>query len=53
MKRKVRGTLLHKYNLEIGSGLGHRDKVWRIGLMGHSSHEEKVDFLLDCLKKTL
>jgi len=53
-EEKVRMTLLNEFNLEIGAGLGPlAGKIWRIGLMGYSSREEKVDFLLECLKKTL
>ena len=51
---KVRGRLLNEFNLEIGAGLGPlAGKIWRIGLMGHSSREENINFLLDCLRKTL
>jgi len=51
---KVRERLLNEFNLEIGAGLGPlAGKIWRIGLMGHSSREENINFLLDCLKKTL
>ena len=39
----VRGRLLHEYNLEIGAGLGVlAGKVWRIGLLGHSSRMENI-----------
>jgi alanine-glyoxylate transaminase/serine-glyoxylate transaminase/serine-pyruvate transaminase len=41
---KVRSTLLNDYNLEIGAGLGaYAGKVWRIGLMGHSSRKENIE----------
>ena len=50
----VRSTLLHKYNIEIGAGLGQfAGKVWRIGLMGESSTPEHVDQLLTALKEIL
>ncbi|MCH9742070.1 MAG: alanine--glyoxylate aminotransferase family protein [Proteobacteria bacterium] len=50
----IRGRLLNEYNLEIGAGLGAlAGKVWRIGLMGHSSKPEKVLFCLAALKAVL
>lgn len=50
----VRGSLLHDYNIEIAGGLGElKGKVWRIGLMGHSSTPENVDLLLGALEKIL
>ena len=43
----VRQQLLQQFNLEIGAGLGaFAGKVWRIGLMGHSSTRRNV---LTCL----
>ena len=43
----VRATLLQDYSLEIGAGLGEfAGKVWRIGLMGHTSRKQNV---LNCL----
>ncbi len=43
----VRGRLLTEFNLEIGAGLGDlAGKIWRIGLMGHSSRRENI---LSCL----
>ncbi|VVM18763.1 Serine--pyruvate aminotransferase (EC / L-alanine:glyoxylate aminotransferase (EC [uncultured Gammaproteobacteria bacterium] len=51
---KVRATLLNDYNLEIGAGLGaYAGKVWRIGLMGHSSRKENITLCLAALKDTL
>lgn len=39
----VRAALLADYSLEIGAGLGAlAGKVWRIGLMGHSSRPANV-----------
>lgn len=36
------GLLIHK-NIEVGAGLGiFKGKVWRVGLMGHSSSQENV-----------
>jgi len=51
---QVRGRLLTEYNLEIGAGLGDlAGKVWRIGLMGHSSRAENVIFCLSALEAVL
>jgi alanine-glyoxylate transaminase/serine-glyoxylate transaminase/serine-pyruvate transaminase len=51
---KVRGRLLKEHNIEIGSGLGSlKGRIWRIGLMGASSTENKVMLLLSALKKVL
>ena len=42
------------FNIEIGGGLGpFAGKVWRIGLMGYSAHEDNVDKLLKSLKTLL
>jgi alanine-glyoxylate transaminase/serine-glyoxylate transaminase/serine-pyruvate transaminase len=50
----VRSTLLNDYNLEIGAGLGaYAGKVWRIGLMGHTSRLENITLCLAALKATL
>jgi alanine-glyoxylate transaminase/serine-glyoxylate transaminase/serine-pyruvate transaminase len=50
----VRSTLLNDYNLEIGAGLGaYAGKVWRIGLMGHTSRLENITLCLAALKSTL
>ena len=51
---RVRQKLLNEYNIEIGGGLGPlKGKIWRIGLMGESSTEENVFFLLYALEKIL
>jgi alanine-glyoxylate transaminase/serine-glyoxylate transaminase/serine-pyruvate transaminase len=51
---KVRATLLNDYNLEIGAGLGvYAGKVWRIGLMGHSSRKENIALCLAALNTAL
>ena len=43
----VRARLLSDYGIEIGGGLGTlKGRVWRIGLMGHSSRTENVELLL-------
>jgi alanine-glyoxylate transaminase/serine-glyoxylate transaminase/serine-pyruvate transaminase len=50
----VRGRLLAEYGIEIGGGLGSlRGRVWRIGLMGHSSRAENVVLLLGALGRLL
>ena len=50
----VRTALLNKHNIEVGPGLGPlKGKVWRVGLMGHSSSEEKVDRFLEALASEL
>ncbi len=51
---KLRTYLLTKYNLEIGSGLGIlAGKVWRIGLMGHTSKKENVLLCVEALEDAL
>ncbi len=50
----VRGRLLNDFNLEIGAGLGAlAGKVWRIGLMGHSSRKENIMLCLSALEAVL
>jgi alanine-glyoxylate transaminase/serine-glyoxylate transaminase/serine-pyruvate transaminase len=50
----VRTALLNDHGIEIGAGLGPlQGKVWRVGLMGHSSSEENVDRFLEALKSLL
>ncbi|MBF0264895.1 MAG: alanine--glyoxylate aminotransferase family protein [Gammaproteobacteria bacterium] len=50
----VRSRLLNEYNLEIGAGLGAlAGKVWRIGLMGHSSRAENILLCLAALESVL
>ncbi len=47
---KVRGELLHRFDIEIGGGLGEfAGKGWRIGLMGHGAREQSVAALLGAL----
>lgn len=51
---KIRQTLLNKFGIEIGGGLGPlAGKIWRIGLMGHTARPENVERLLDGLEKAL
>jgi len=50
----VRSQLLSEFNLEIGAGLGAlAGKVWRIGLMGHSSRAENIMLCLSALEAVL
>lgn len=50
----VRNTLLERYNLEIGAGLGAlAGKTWRIGLMGYAARSENVALCLKALETTL
>ncbi len=50
----TRERLLREFDLEIGAGLGPlAGKIWRIGLMGHSSRQENVDLCLKALRRVL
>ena len=50
----VRSTLLSRYNLEIGAGLGGlAGKVWRVGLMGQSATGEYVTLFLSAMEDVL
>lgn len=50
----LRKRLLQEFSLEVGGGLGDLSgKIWRIGLMGHTAHPEKVDFLLEAVSELL
>lgn len=50
----VRKDLLGRANIEIGGGLGPtKGKIWRIGLLGHSSRRENVLLLLAALEGAL
>ena len=50
----VRSRLLNEYNLELGAGLGVlAGKVWRIGLMGHSSRAENILLCVGALESVL
>ena len=50
----VRKSLLSRYNIEIGGGLGDlKGKTWRVGLMGESSREENVMLFLTALGNIL
>jgi alanine-glyoxylate transaminase / serine-glyoxylate transaminase / serine-pyruvate transaminase len=50
----IRGRLLADYRIEIGGGLGElKGRVWRIGLMAHSSRPENVELVLGALRRLL
>ena len=50
----VRRTLLERYGIEIGGGVGPlAGKVWRIGCMGHTARMRNVILLLGALEEIL
>jgi alanine-glyoxylate transaminase / serine-glyoxylate transaminase / serine-pyruvate transaminase len=50
----VRRTLLERYGIEIGGGVGPwAGKLWRIGCMGHTARLRNVTLLLAALGETL
>jgi alanine-glyoxylate transaminase/serine-glyoxylate transaminase/serine-pyruvate transaminase len=50
----VRRTLLERYDIEIGAGVGvYADLVWRIGLMGHNARPDAVALVLGALREVL
>lgn len=50
----ARNRLLTEFGLEIGAGLGVlAGKVWRIGLMGHSSRPANIALCLEALEAVL
>jgi alanine-glyoxylate transaminase/serine-glyoxylate transaminase/serine-pyruvate transaminase len=50
----VRKILLKHFGLEIGGGLGEfAGKIWRVGLMGHSSCRRNVFLFLSALETVL
>ncbi len=51
---RVRRQLLDEFNIEISGGLGPiKGRIWRIGLMGHSSQQNNVLLLMAALEKIL
>lgn len=51
---QVRSGLLHRFNIEIGAGLGvFKGKVWRVGLMGYGSRPANVLLFLSALEQLL
>jgi alanine-glyoxylate transaminase/serine-glyoxylate transaminase/serine-pyruvate transaminase len=52
--QKVRKALLEEFGIEIGGGLGDLGgKIWRVGLMGHSSTKKNVFLFLSALETVL
>jgi alanine-glyoxylate transaminase/serine-glyoxylate transaminase/serine-pyruvate transaminase len=50
----VRRTLLERYDIEIGAGVGEfASSVWRIGLMGPNARPDAVALVLSALGETL
>jgi aspartate aminotransferase-like enzyme len=50
----VRRTLLERYGIEIGGGVGpYADTVWRIGLMGRNATRANAELLLAALQDVL
>jgi alanine-glyoxylate transaminase/serine-glyoxylate transaminase/serine-pyruvate transaminase len=50
----VRRTLLERYGIEVGGGLGPvAGQVWRIGCMGHTARPRNVTLLLGALAELL
>lgn len=51
---QVRDVLLEEFNLEISGGLGeYANRMWRIGIMGHSAQQANVMLLLAALEHAL
>jgi alanine-glyoxylate transaminase/serine-glyoxylate transaminase/serine-pyruvate transaminase len=51
---KVRRTLLERYDIEIGGGVGaFAGRVWRIGCMGHTARVANVTLVLAALAEIL
>ncbi len=51
---KVRRTLLERYDIEIGGGVGaYAGRMWRIGCMGHTARVANVTLLLAALSEIL
>jgi alanine-glyoxylate transaminase/serine-glyoxylate transaminase/serine-pyruvate transaminase len=51
---KVRSTLLDRYGIEIGGGLGdYAGRMWRIGCMGHTARPRNVTLLLGALAEVM
>jgi alanine-glyoxylate transaminase/serine-glyoxylate transaminase/serine-pyruvate transaminase len=52
--KKVRAALLSEFGIEIGAGLGPlAGKIWRVGLMGHSSCRKNILLFLSALETIL
>lgn len=51
---RVRKDLLTRFNMEVGAGLGPlAGKIWRVGLMGHSSSPQAILLFLGALESAL
>ena len=51
---KVRKELLARFNMEVGAGLGPlAGKIWRVGLMGHSSSMQAILLFLSSMEAAL
>jgi alanine-glyoxylate transaminase/serine-glyoxylate transaminase/serine-pyruvate transaminase len=51
---KNRKALLNDFGIEIGGGLGEfAGRIWRVGLMGHTSHPRNVMIFLSALETVL
>jgi alanine-glyoxylate transaminase / serine-glyoxylate transaminase / serine-pyruvate transaminase len=51
---RARKDLLNRFNMEIGAGLGPlAGKIWRVGLMGHSSSPQAILLFLAALEGVL
>ena len=51
---KVRSTLIHEHDIEIGAGLGpFAGKIWRVGLMGETARVKNVYRFIAALGFTL
>jgi len=51
---QVRKALLNDFGIEVGGGLGDlAGKIWRVGLMGHSSCRKNVTLFLTALETIL
>lgn len=50
----LRKELLERFDVEVGGGLGPlAGNAWRIGLMGESCHEDRVEFLLEAIREVI
>ena len=50
----LRRTLLDKYGIEVGGGLGElAGRIWRVGLMGENARITNVEALLNALRREL
>jgi alanine-glyoxylate transaminase/serine-glyoxylate transaminase/serine-pyruvate transaminase len=50
-EKVMRTRLLDEFGIEVGGGLGaFAGRAWRIGLMGESCRQEKLDRLLEAIR---